>query len=241
MADHDVGGTPDHPPDGTLLRRLDGALAPGEETEVAAHLERCAPCRARLASLQERGAAVRAWIREGDPEPPAREGYDLGAAAGRNARARRPDRWAVAAAAVAVLVAGAVSATLLGRVLRDDTEVAREPAPEATAGPGETAATSFIPPGDELAIAFETPSAGGAITLRPASGPAATLRVDSRDVELLVEGSTVHVRDAVPGGAAYELAVPASVRVVRLRAPGAPDVVEDVAGLSTERTIRLPP
>lgn len=236
MVEHDEPGIAGHPSDGALLGRLDGALATREETEVAAHLERCDACRARLASLDARSAAVRVSIREADPEPPLRETYDLAPRAGRRVR----DRWAVAAAAAAVLVAGAVSATLLQRVLSDDAEPAPEPVSGSAAQGPETAATSFVPTGAELVIAFETQPAGGTVTLRPATGRAATLRVGSQDAELLVEGALVHVRNPGTARVAYELAVPASVRVVRIRRPGVPDIVEDVAGLSARRTISLP-
>lgn len=229
-------------PDGTLLRRLDGAQSAAESDEVARHLKRCGACRARLRELGSRDRAVRRWIIEHDPEPPPRAAYRLEEPMP-PARSRGPSgsTWAVAATVLLALAGVALAGTVLGRIL-DEGRAPAEPETVFTPAPEErAAATSFVPVGSELVISFATPETGGRLTIHPTADSTVTLSVPSGEVELVVEAGTVRVRNAATASGAYRLWVPPSLRTVRLRVPGVGEEVVDVAGLDAARTVPLAP
>lgn len=109
---------------------LDGEAAPGEEGEAAAHLERCADCRAHRDALAQDRAAMRAWAPE---VPHLPEQLRVRRHGPRVSRA-----WALAWAAT-IVIAFAAGLLLGGRPSAPQRRSPPSPPPGAGAGAGTPA------------------------------------------------------------------------------------------------------
>jgi len=224
------------PDDGTLVVYLDGGLEPGARADVAAHVHDCVRCADRLAELEARSRGVGAWLARHEPTPPPREAYDLAA---RPRTASAPRRWAIAAGIVLAVgvVAGPARGWLLGRIgLAPDGPAASPPV--AT---GETSTTSFVPAGDEVTVSFDAGATGRRLVVALGTDPLVTLRAPAPDVELLVRPDRVEVHDAHQPPRDYRLTVPDGVRRIRVRVPGARDVVLAPGPVGETRIVDVPP
>jgi len=215
---------------------LDDALAPEARAGVAAHLRDCARCADRLRELEARSRGVGAWLARHEPPPPPREAYDLVA---RPRTTSTPRRWAIAAGIVLAVgvVAGPARGWLLGRIgLAPDGPAASPPV--AT---GETSTTSFVPAGDEVTVSFDAGATGRRLVVALGTDPLVTLRAPAPDVELLVRPDRVEVHDAHQPPRDYRLTVPAGVRRIRVRVPGARDLVLAPGPVGETRIVDVPP
>lgn len=236
--------------EGTLVAVLDGELPAAEGRAVTAHLESCRVCRERLDELRRRDEAVRHWLGRHDPEPPAREAYDLTPRVS-TARRRRPG-W-MAAAAVVVVSAGALASPARGLLLdglrgwiealgfvERPAEVERASEPPPPADLDTAAATAFAWHGAELTLTFESPETAGRLTLQPSQDSLVTLRTPGHDVGLTVRPGRVDIDNTAAPSGDYRLAAPASLTRIRLRVRGGGESVTAIDGLTTPRTVSLP-
>lgn len=151
--------------------------------------------------------------------------------------------------AVGVALAGPASGWILegirSLVGRSDPDPAARV--EDVGGRESGGATAFVPVGAELVVSFSSPETRGTFTIAVVTDSVVAITPPSSAVELAVEGNRLSVGNAAAPVGAYRLSVPASVRTVRVRVPGAEEAVVDLAAGGGEsppavgRTLRLPP
>lgn len=212
------GGRPDGCPGGRddlredLVALLDGALEPPRQAEVEAHLAACASCEAERAALalawQRLDALPGLSLRPGllaeveaavlASEPATAPTLKLlsGGAAPSLARGAGLRRW-LAAAAAALLVAGAGLVTMTGRpgptpgdqALRPD-----RPAPQTTDAPTVVVPTTEVPTTETAPVrepsTTQTPTVEPHVrppSIEPGVDPLAALPAEERDLVMNLE------------------------------------------------------
>ncbi|MFN2564073.1 MAG: hypothetical protein ABR499_03570 [Gemmatimonadaceae bacterium] len=226
-----------HRSDGELIGLLDGEAGIGA-ADVAAHVDTCPVCSARLALLQQRAARLSAVLRLTEPPPADRTRLlpapDRLARAGDRAR-RRAIWWhpGLRAAAGILLVAGVAAASpargwILDRVTGRRNELTPSTpgatgsgparAPEQSAG----SIVSFTGSSDELLIRFDARPAAGSLAVVAGEEPRSSAQIVSggRGEAFLVLPSELRVRNAAGSVADYELTVAQAVRRVRVQLGG---------------------
>ena len=240
------------PEEGGLLLHLDGEIEPSARGELKEHLTGCPTCRERLAALEDRSDAVATWIRRHDPEPPPRHAYDL------TPRRRTRKSWGRHewAAAAAIVVAAATLLTPLRGLIAEellrpvgswvehvlsggdegtDQVVAGDPAARA-ASPG----TAFAHHGAELTLLFESGDTEGTLTVEPAGDSLVTLWSARAEVSLSVRPGVVEVGNREMPAGDYRIAVPSTLRRLRLRVADGGESVVELGGLAGSRAVVLP-
>lgn len=236
------------PGDAALIRYLDGELDAAEMASLESALEKDSALRARLERLRRRGERLGERLRDVDPVPadrlavnPFREGR---AAAG--AARSSTVLWLKRAAAVVLLLAGAVSLVPPLRALVV-TQLQRVIGAAPAVDTGPAGVLSDVAP-DTIDVSFATASSLDFELLHWQR--AGTLRV--RVEEVAEAAAAIHSRSGLeafhvfPGGvrvdnasqsvADYELVVPVSVRLVRITIEG--ERVAEYATLAPENRER---
>lgn len=236
-----------------LLRFIDNDATPLERSQFSSHLLACTRCADEAGAVREDAALFAATLRAAawEDELPARPSFAAIVAA-RQARAsagvvplRRAWRgvpaWA-RAAAVLLVVAGPVAAvpawrdwlvqTLTGGADVTDSAVA----PQVQAAPeGAGTRVGFVPAGPTFTVQFDAAQAAGELRISlAASASEGTLAMENAaSEEPIYSASTLRIRNSSVSAATYVLALPQSVRTVRVRV-GEADVrtvgAEEIAG-----------
>jgi hypothetical protein len=241
--------TTGHPEDGVLLRLLDGEASDVERARDGAHAASCDECRARMAAMERRKASLGALLARTDFPVPASAPPETKVIPLRPRAV--PDRpWLRAAAILLVVIAAGVVASparaWIGRWVAERwaeltgdaperTPPPAAPAPAPAPAPQEAPASqvSFVPSGGELRVVVAHPQAAGALTLAAAEGSSATAEVvgGTGMADLLVLPAALHVRNAPGSAAEYRLALPSTVRRVRVRVGDGRETVVEMAGV----------
>lgn len=202
----------------TLQRVLDRELDPSAAADADAHLAACETCARRLAEAEREERRVLELLGALDHEPPRVDPESIAD------RAAPGPRWRpLLAATVAFLVVGALAWAIPG-----------SPVPgwvRSVAGSGEAGPTApdeppvagiSVEPGDSLEVVFEHAQEAGAIRVAITPSGELDLRVRGPAPGVRVEPHRVVVGNA-GSAASYEIAVPESAPLVRIRV--GPDVV----------------
>jgi len=237
-----------HPEDGVLLRLLDGEADAAEQAAAAPHAAACAECRARMDAMARRRERLGALLARADFPVPASSAPEPGViplhARRREAAPARP--WLRAAAIILVVLGvGAVATPARAWIARwiteawesvtgDEAPPAPAPAPAPAPEPAEQTAAAqvgFVPTGAELTVVVAHAQDAGALTVAAAPGESATAEVvgGTGSADLLVLPAALHVRNAPGSAAEYRLALPSSVRRVRVRVGEGRETVVNMA------------
>jgi anti-sigma factor RsiW len=200
-----------HVEDGALVRYLDGEEA-GERPDVAAHLEGCDRCAARMAELARAADTLATALRAADvPVPHGRP------------RSRRGLR--VAAALLVIVGVGGSSrpvrawilerAEALWGVVTGRTEAA--PAPAAPVPP-RSASVAFVPTGNDFTLEVTGHQEDGVLQIETVGGDTAVavVRGGSGGEDLVVLPSTLRIVNRPTSTASYLIRVPARLTRVRV-------------------------
>lgn len=247
-----------HPPDGELVRLLDGELAAAERTRAEDHVNRCSACRERLHRLERRSTRLTALLQESDWDTPAVSPAFLAELERKHARAPRMRSrvverpWLRAAAIIAVvlgigLVASPARAWIADWVAAQWAALTLDQQPAASEKPGpaprQAASTrvQFRIEGDELSVEIATRQAGGAITLRTGEGSLVSAEVigGGAGADLLVLPDGLRIANTAESTAEYRMVVPAQVRRVRVRIGDGPEIVLTAAELTGGKRLEL--
>jgi hypothetical protein len=226
-----VIGAVTHPSDGDLVRYLDTELAELDERRMRAHLDGCARCAVRFASLAGESAAVGRYIGDKPVDAPdmvtrARVLANIRIASAARHQRRRPQggRLLLAACAVLVLLLAAppVRAWMSGALggLRG--------APAATATATLPAAVvhrssvvAFAPRGVLFEVQIERFQAEGSLTVQVRDVPRASAQVlDGSSETMLILPSGLRIENASSSHASYLVVVPAGLPLVRVSVGG---------------------
>ena len=233
-----------HLGDSELLHLVDRDASSWEMDVWAKHVLGCETCAARLAERRRTAALVTDAV--GRVQLPT--GFPSAAESMRAARARASARPALprnarprlalrAAAAVVVLMiplmlVSPLRAAVVGWLRQGWGELAGlvgggeppvPPAPPVEA-PAPSYAVSFAPAGSELVVTVAARQRAGVLTLSSTATAEASLEVvGGGEVSPLVTDAGLHIENAAGSTASYRIALPASVRSVRLRVAGEPE------------------
>jgi hypothetical protein len=206
---------PTHPVDGDLQALLDDELSALRRGAVQQHVDQCATCQDRLASLAETWEGTHELLNLLAPPPPGLSLRTVVRAGGR-ARVRHAG---LIAASVTLLLAAVASATVGRSYIR--AVVARvqglihpaAPAPHRSEpGSGQTG-IAFVA-GTLVEIAFDTPQDGGLLRVSFADTNEVTLLASAPVTYRVYPGGlAVHNRGSV---SSYNLVVPRGVPHVRI-------------------------
>jgi hypothetical protein len=207
---------PTHPVDGDLQALLNDELSVLHRGAVQQHVDQCAMCRDRLASLAESWEATHELLSLLAP-PPLEMSLQTVTIAGGRARVRRA---ALIAASITLLVAAVASATVGRSYVRAVAARLRAlihptaPALHHDEAPRSGQAGIAFVPGTLAEIAFDTPQDTGLLLVTFADTDEVSLRArDPVTYRVYPGGLGVHNRGSV---ASYELVVPRDAPHVRI-------------------------
>lgn len=234
----DATPTDRHPPDGDLVRLVDGE---DDTDDVRDHVEACDRCRSRLRRLRRRSDGLSRLLEATDPlvrtsATGAHGGADdrIGADRGDDGRGDRGARWIPRrrwtriAAGVALLLAGGmaiqpVRAWVVDRA-RDVVERLRSGGAEDGGSLPDAGGTSvaFVPEESELSIHVEHAQMAGALELVASADrrqvEASIGRAESGgSASLEVLPSGLRIRNERSSSTSYRVIVPSSLAEVRVR------------------------
>jgi hypothetical protein len=221
---HEARAPGGEPGDEELVRLLDGEVDPAGRERLLARLAADPAAAERLAALERNALRLRRFLADEDAHLAAR------ARAPRPRPAPRAAPWLRAAAAVVLLLAGALAAPPLWAWLSGRPGGARPEAPAgapaaagapAPAAPaGEAPVVRFVPVGGRMEVELASAPAGGALELRTVEGAEASAQVVGASEAVVVLREGVRVLNAAGGSARYRVSVPAHVTEVRVRVGG---------------------
>lgn len=210
-----------HVEDGALVRYLDGEAAAEERTILAAHLEDCGACAARLTALSRAAEALTTALRATD-EPAS--------------RARPHPRWRLrAAAAVLVLLAVGggvrpVRAWILDRaeaLWGAVTGAGPDAAPPVAAPGAARSSVAFVPAGGELTLEVTSVQNEGVLQIETVAGDTAVavVRNGTSMEDLVVLPTALRIVNRPASTASYVIRVPARLARVVVHVGDTPEWV----------------
>lgn len=245
-----------HLDDGVVVGLLDGQADPTQRARAEAHLAACSFCAERLDTLGRRSLTLSALLIRGDfpvPAIPATIAPMDELAARRATRSAPALSWLRAAAVIAVLALGALASSPLRAWMRDllagaggsTAVVATKPSGRTplTEAPQASARIQFTPSEEVLSVRIAASQASGSLVLSAAPGTTAWAEVrapvGSASVELLVLPTALRIANRAGSTADYHVAIPASVRRVRVLVAGAQTATVEAGEVATGRRIPL--
>jgi hypothetical protein len=235
---HENGGTLE---DGLLVQYLHGELDAEMQQALAAHLDRCPPCRAQSDRLQQRMRdATDALQLSAFPEPRPQEWRALLASVRREAAARRRAArlrlaagWIIGVAALAGAASSPVRAWIAQRWSNANSDA--QPAVQIDQQTPGTAGLTFVPGGTVLEVNLESTQSGGFLALRFTEDPLVNVSVAGGASEQFAWGrNVVRIINQTRSSASYTVTVARSVERVTVQVGQLPPIALSRSTVGTE-------